>query len=150
MFRAGIDREPNCRAAQPQGVGYAARDRLVGVAFAHRHIVAVELEDQRDFAGKIPCPGFQESQRGGISVAAGLDGQLEMVARIVRRRVHGKAACRTVLEPLIHRKHDKSACPGQTAVVQYPGQVGERAGIVAAVPTQDFAYSIVHDWSPVY
>jgi Arc/MetJ family transcription regulator len=46
-----------------------------------------------------------------------------------------------VLETLVHRQDDQFSGSGQFAVVEQPGQIGQGAGIIAAVPTQDFFYS---------
>ena len=84
----------------------------------------IDFEDERNFAREIPRRGLDKSQRRGISVAARLNGQFEMVARIVARRVDGEAAGRAVFEALVHRQNDQSAGAAQFAVVQESGQVG--------------------------
>ena len=70
----------------------------------------------------------------GVGVAAGRDGQFQMVAGIVAGRVDGETAGRAVFEALVHRQDHQPAGAAQFAVVEETGQIGQCAGIIAAVP----------------
>src|SRR2546426_6892781 len=52
------------------------------------HVVVVELQDQRHPARELARPRLEEAEGRGVGVAPRLDRELEVVARVVRRRVH--------------------------------------------------------------
>ena len=100
-----------------------------------QHVMIVELQDERDFTGEVARARFQETQRRRVGVAAGLDREFEVVARIVARRIRREAAGRAMLEALIHRQDHHLAGAAELAVIQHPGQIAQRAWIIAAVAT---------------
>ncbi len=150
LFGARIDREANGRASQSHGVVDVTGQSLRRVPLVERHIVAVEFENQRNLAGELASTGFHESQGCGIGVATGVDRQPKMVPRIVSRRIHREAAGRTVFETLIDRQDDQLAGASQVAVVEHPGQIGQCARIVAAIPTQYLLYALTHRQTSSY
>src|SRR5436853_416928 len=82
-------------------VAHRAGDGLVGILLFEEDVVIVELEDERHTARELAGARLQEAERRRVRVAAGLDGELEVVARIVRRRVDREAARRAVLDALV-------------------------------------------------
>src|SRR5712692_8344515 len=141
---ARIDGEADRRAPQAQGVVHAAGDRGERVLLVIQHVVVVEFEDQRDFTKEVGGTGFDESQRRGIGVTAGLDGQLEVIIRVIAGRVRREAAGRAVLEALVHRQDHELAGATEAAVVEQTGKVHASAGIIALVPAQDLTYTFSH------
>src|SRR5512146_1671590 len=67
-----------------------------------------------------------------------------MIERIVAGRIGREAARGTVFESLIHRKDHQLSCAGQFTAPQQSGDVGLRACIVAAVPTENLLHPISH------
>ena len=118
------------------GAGSAAAVERVGV---------VELQDERDLAGELGGAGLEEAERRGVGVAARVDRELEVVARVVAGRVRREAARRAVLEALVDRQDHQLAGAAEAAVVQHAREVGERAGVVARVPGQDLLDALGHD-----
>ena len=115
-----------------------AGDRLVGVFLGARQAVGVvELEDQRDLPGKGAGAGLDKAERRGIGDEPGLDRQLEVVMRVVGRRVRREAARRAVLEALVDRQDHQLAGAAELAVHQDAGEVRLGAGIVAFVIGED-------------
>ena len=109
----------------------------------------VELEDQRDVARELRSSGLEEPERRGVRVAARLDAQLEVIARVVGRGVLGEAPRRSVLEALVDRQDHELARPAEAAVVQQPRQVRQRARVVGGVPGQDLLHVLGgHGLSP--
>ena len=84
------------------------------------------------------APRFEETERRGVGVEAGVERELEMVERIVGGRVGSERAVGAVLEALVDGQDDEFAGAGEFAGVHDARQVGERAGVVAAVPGEDF------------
>src|SRR5437016_2576394 len=142
--RSGIDGEPHGHAAEPQRVAHAARDRRGRVLVLMEDIVVVQLQDQRNLARELRCTSFQEPERRGVGVAAGLDRQLEVVPGIVAWRIDREAPGRAMLEALVHRQNQTFAGPLQRTVVQNARQVRLHAGVIRAVPTQDFSDAVRH------
>src|SRR4029077_18256402 len=95
--------------------------------------------DERDLPRAVARARFEEAEGGRVRRAAGLDREAVVVQRIVRRGVHREAARRSVLEPLIDGEDDQAPGACQLTGVQQPGKVGQRAGVVAAVPAQDLS-----------
>src|SRR5439155_8906341 len=79
-----------------------------------------------------------------ICVAAGYEGDMKVIKRIVGRRVDGEAPRRSVLEALVHGQDDQLAGAGQAAVVQQTRQVRPRPRAVARVPAQNLLDSRSH------
>ena len=77
--------------------------------FILKNIAVVELEDERDFAGKIAGAGLEKAEGRGEGIAAAFDRQLEVVMRIVGRRIGRERARRSVLEALIDGQDDQFA-----------------------------------------
>ena len=127
---------------------HGSGDRLVRILLLEQHVVVVQLEDQRHAARELPRAGLEKAERRRIGVAAGLDGELEVIARVVRGWVDGEAARRTVLDALVDRQDDQPSAASQGAGVQQPREVRQRARVVAAVPGQDLSHSIVHPLLP--
>ena len=136
---ARVDRESDRGAAQPERLADAPRDRRQRVLLVVQHVVVVELQDERDLAGELGSARLQESERGGVRVAARLDRQVEVISGIVGRRVGSERPGRTVLEALVDRKDDHPAGSGEGPVIQHPGQVRLRTRIVRRVPPDDLA-----------
>ena len=88
-----------------------------------QHIVVVCLQNQWQLPGEFGCARFQKAERRRIGIASGLQSEIEMVARIVGRRIGFKAASRTMFESLVDRKDDELAGAGECAVIQQPGEV---------------------------
>ncbi len=145
MCGAGINREPDRRAAEPECILDAAGDGLVGILFVEERIVVAQLEDERDVAGEFPRASFQESQRRGVGVATSLDRQFKMIERIIRGRIRREAPCRAVLKALIDGQDHELSCASEPPVVQYPGEIRQCAGIVAAIPTENFTDAFFHN-----
>ena len=79
----------------------------------YRAVVVVDLQDQRDLAGELGRAGLDEAERRGVGVAAGVDGELEVVARVVAGGVGREAARRAVLEALVDRQDHHLARAGE-------------------------------------
>src|SRR5207244_10924122 len=69
-------------------------------------------------AGELGAARLQKTERRGVGVAPGCEGELEVIARVVRRRVEREAARRTVLETLIDRQNHETSGPGQAPVIR--------------------------------
>ena len=111
------------------------RQRRFGVGV--EQVVVVGLEDQRDLAGVVGRAGLDEAERRRVGVAAGVDGELEVVAGIEAVGVGREAARGAVLEALVDRQHDELAGAGQTAAHEEAVEVGLDAGALGAVPGKD-------------
>ena len=133
-------------AAHPmqEGVAHAAGDGGRGIFFVVEHVVIVELQDERNFAGVFGGAGLEESQRRGVGVASGVDRQLKMIARIVRGRIDREAARRSVLETLVHGQNHELARPRELAVVEHAGEIAPHAGIFGIVVAENFSNSFGH------
>jgi hypothetical protein len=142
--RAGVDRQADAHTAQPQGVLDGAGQRLVRVLLVQERVVVVGLEDERDPSRELARPGLQEAERRRVGAAARLDGELEVIAGVVGRRIRGEAARRPMLESLVDRQDDQPAGSGQTAAVKQAHQVGQSTRTVASVPRDDFLHSFGH------
>src|ERR1700740_3665433 len=99
-----------------------ARDSLVWVLFILEHIVVIDFQNKGNIAREVPRAGFDESKWSRISIAAGFDGEFEMIPRIIGRGVDGKAARRPVFESLINRQNNQAPGSGQLAVIQNSGE----------------------------
>ena len=117
MRGAGIDRISHGHASKLKRVLDACGDRRCRVLLLVQGVVVVQLEDQRDHAGKLGRAGLQEAERRRIRIAAGLDGQLEMIEGIIARRIDRKASRRPMLDPLVHGQNQAFAGPLQRAVI---------------------------------
>src|SRR5262249_13609792 len=135
MHRSRIDGETYAGAAEPQRVSDAASECLVRIFLVVQQVMIVDLENERYLAGVIACPGLQKSERCCISVAACFDCKLEVVTRIIGRRVRCKAAGGAMLEPLIDWKDDQLACAREPPLILKPRKIGYRPRIISAVPT---------------
>ena len=80
-----------------------------------QNIVIVQLQNQRNPAGKFGSAGLEKSQRCRVGIATGVDGQLKMIQGIVSPWVGGKAPGRTMFESLIDRKNDQLTSPRKLA-----------------------------------
>ena len=108
-----------------------------GSSLARARLFArVHLEDGRDRAGEGRGAGLDEAERRGIGREPGIDRELEMVMRVIGRRVGREAARRPVLEALIDRQDDQLAGAAELALHQDAGEVRLGAGIVAFVVTK--------------
>src|SRR5580658_3979111 len=67
-----------------------------------------------------------------------------MIARIVSRRIDGKASRRAVLKALVHRQDYELAGAGQFAVIHQASEVAAHARIFAVVVAQDFSDALGH------
>src|SRR5450759_2805806 len=139
-----VDGETDGGAAEPQGILDAGGHGRDGIGPAVERIRVVGLEDEGHLAGELGGAGLDEAERRRVGVAARVDGQLEVVARVVAGGVGREAARRAVLEALVDRQHDELAGAGEAPVVEHPVEVGERAGVVRRVPAQYLLDSICH------
>ena len=112
-----------------------------------QHIVVVELENERHPVEEGIGSGFEKAQRRGIGVAAGVDGQLKMVVRVVAGGVWRKAAGRPVLKALVNRQDDQLAAAAEATVIEQAGDIRPRTGIVAIIPTQNFLDAFCHNFT---
>ena len=71
----------------------------------------VDLQDGRDRAGEGVGAGLDHAERRGIGVEPGLDRQLEMVVRVIGRRVGREGARRAMLEALVDRQDHQLPVP---------------------------------------
>ena len=76
----------------------------------------VQLQNQGYLSGIVAGTGLQKPQRRRISVAAGIDGQLEMIERIIAGRVGRKTPRRSMFESLVqsipeHPAHFRDSHP---------------------------------------
>src|SRR5262249_30585761 len=87
--------------------------------------------------GEAGAPRLKHAEHGGIGREPGFDRQLEVIVRIIGRRIDGEAARRTVLESLVDRQDHQPAAAAELAVHQDAGEIVLGAGIVALVPRQN-------------
>ena len=144
VLRPRVDRVADADAAEPHGVRDAPGDGLPRVLLLHERVAVVELQDQRDVARELARARLEEPERGGVRAAAGVDGELEVVAGVVPRGVHGERAPRAVLEALVDGQDHHAAGPAEAPVAEEAGQVRESAWAVAPVPGQDLLHAIRH------
>src|SRR2546426_195806 len=111
-------------------------------ALVEHDVVAGDLKDHGPRARDPGPPRLEEAEGRGVGVAPRLDRELEVVARVVRWRVHREGPSRPVLEPLIHRQDHEAPGARERAVGQKAREVRQRPGVVAAVPAQDLAYPL--------
>jgi len=140
--RGRVDGEADRGAAEAQRVAHAAGDRRARVVPAVEGVRVVQLEDGRNAARELRGAGLEEAEGRGVGVAAGVDRELEVVARVVAGGVRREAARRAVLEALVHRQDHELAGAAQPAVVQQPGQVVEGPRVVRAVPGEDLPHPL--------
>src|SRR5215472_11376763 len=145
---AGIDGEAGGHAAQPECVFHRARDGRERVLLVVEHVVVVHLEDERDVAGELRGARLEEAQGRGVGVAARVDGELEVIGRIVARRIDGEAPRGAVLEALVHGQDDEPPRAGQTPMVHDAGQIGASARIVTVVPRENLLHARSHGSAP--
>src|SRR6266700_2951452 len=131
MAGTGINGEADADTAKPQRVLHAPSQGLEGVLFVAENVTIIDLQDQGNLSREITRSRFQKSQWRGVGVGARFDRQLEMISRIVRRRIGAEASRRTMLETPIHRQDHQLASAAQPAMIQQPREVGESAWIVA-------------------
>src|SRR5207249_6261303 len=117
MAGTGINGEADADTAKPQGVLHTASQGLVGVLFVAENVMIVDLQDEGYLTRKITRSRFQKSQWRSVGVAARFDRQLEMISRVVRRRIWAEASRRTMLEPLIHRQDHELASAAQPPMI---------------------------------
>ena len=104
----------------------------------------VDLEDERNLTHEFGDARLEHSERRRERVAARVDSELKMVARIVRRRIHRKAARRSMLEALVHRQDHEFARARQLAMVQHPRQVVPHAAVFRIVIAKNLSNSLRH------
>ena len=68
--------------------------RLGGVCVGVEIFPIVELEDQRQIAGVVARAGFEEPERGGVCTKASVNGQLKVIAWIIRGWVWERSCAR--------------------------------------------------------
>ena len=125
MSTTRINGKSDRHRSDPQRIGHTASDRLIRVlVIAMKQVMVIDLENQRNFPGKLSSPRFQKPEWRGISVATGFDGQTIVVKRIIGGRIRSEGTCRTVLETLINGQDDKFACSGEVAGIHQAGEIG--------------------------
>ncbi len=98
----------------------------------------VDLEDQRNLAGKFPGAGLEEAKGRRIGVATRFDRQFEMVERVIGGRVRREGAGRPMFETLVDWENDEFARSRQTPMVHDPSQIGQDTRVFRPIPGQDF------------
>jgi hypothetical protein len=88
--RSGIDGHANGAAPQPKGVLHTGDPRLAGVLVAAQGVGGADFKDQWNLAREVAGGRFEEPQWRGAGVATAGNGQVEMIAGIVRRRIWGE------------------------------------------------------------
>jgi hypothetical protein len=121
--RGRVDREADRDAAEPERLVDAAREGRTRIGAAVERVGVVELQDERDLAGEVGCRGLDEAERRRVRVAAGVDREAEVVARIVALGVLRERARRTVLEALVDGRITRRPSPRRPCSAG--GQVGE-------------------------
>ena len=144
LHRAGVNGVADGDAAQAQRIFHTASLCAQRVGLGVQHIMVVQLQDQRYLPGKVRRAGLQESQRRCVGIAARVNRQLKVKVRIVSGGVGRKAARRPMLKALIHRQDHHAPAAAEAPVVQHARQVGLRAGVVAAIPAQNFRNACCH------
>ena len=115
-----------------------------GFFFLVEHVVAVDFEDERNFAGVLGRARLEKSERRRVCVASGVDGELKVIARVVGGRIDGEAARRAMLEALVHGQDHEFAGARELAVVEHPRQVAAHAGVFGIVIAQNLSNSFGH------
>src|SRR5262245_13102521 len=144
LVAARIDREADRGATEAQRVVDRTRDRGLRVRSAVQRVAVVQLQDQRDAARVLARTAFEETERRCIRVAAGGDRELEMIVRVVTRRVLRERTRGTVLEALVDRQDHELAGAGERAGFHDPAQVLQDAWVVGFVPAEDFVDALAH------
>src|SRR5215472_10881472 len=99
-----------------------------------KQVMIVEFKNERSFAGVFSGPCFDKSQRRRVCVAAGIERELEMIARIISRRIDCETAGGTVFKALVDRQDDKFSGSAELAMIHHAGQVAANARIFGFVP----------------
>jgi hypothetical protein len=81
---ARIDREAHADAAESQRVFDRARERRKRVLVVVQDVVVVQLQDQGNLSRELARARLDEAERGRVGVASGVDGELEVITRVVR------------------------------------------------------------------
>src|SRR5437870_1625494 len=100
--RARVNSKAHRRTSQAERVAHTASYRRHRVTLVQQQVVVVQFENQRDLAGMLSRPRLDEPQWRGVAVATGLQGQPEMIQRIVGWGIGREAARRTMLEALVN------------------------------------------------
>ena len=85
---ARVNREADGGAPETERVLPAARHRAAGLVHLGQHVAVVQLQDEGHLADEARSATRLEGAEGrGVGVAARVDGELEVVVRVVRRGV---------------------------------------------------------------
>src|SRR6266496_2637249 len=142
---AGVDRVADRDAAEADRVLHGRRhggDRRA--TELRQRVRVVELEDERHLPRELGRARLEEAERRSVRVAARVDRELEVVARIVAVRVRGERARGAVLEALVDGQDDELASARQATVREQARDVGERARAVGGIPRQDLLHAVGH------
>ena len=93
-------------------------------------------------AGELVGRRLEKAERRRVRVAPGVDGELKVVVRVVRRRVRREGARRTVLEPLVDRQNDELASARERPVIHQAREVRLHPDVLARVPGQDLLHAV--------
>ena len=91
-------------------------------------------------ASKFTRTGLNHAERRGIGRQTSINGELEVIMRVIGIGIDRKATGRAVFEPLINRQNDKFSSAAKLALHQDAGQIGFHAGAVGAVIFEDGSY----------
>ena len=92
------------------------------------------LEDQGNVPTIVGDARLKQAERRGKRITARLDGEFEMVARIIGGGVRRKAAGRAMLKALVDGQNDHFSGAAQATMIKQTGQVGTDTRIFAGVP----------------
>ena len=87
---------------------------------------------------KVSAPASSIAKRGRIGGKPGIDGELEMVMRVIGGRVRRERPGRAMFKALIHRKDDEFAGAAEFTLHKNAREVAFGAGIVAFIVREDF------------
>ena len=96
--------------------------------------MVIAFQNEGDFTCVVGDASLQKAQRRGIRITASFDSQLEMVARVIRRGIGGKTACRAMLKALVYRQNHHFPRATQTAMVEHTSQVRANTRVFAGIP----------------
>ena len=144
LRRAWVDRQTNRGGAEPQSILDAGGHRWRGIFFVVENVVVINFQDERNLASILGDSRFEESERRRERVASRVDGELKVIARVVRRWIDREASRGPMLEALVHGQNDEFAGAGEFAVVEHPRQVVAHAAVIGIVVAENLTNALGH------